>query len=75
MAGTKPARPETELLGEVGRYHVRRIKKSKDEQVLDIREYVRGGNPVGFEGYTRRGIVLAMPGEVEKLKSLLDSVR
>jgi len=72
MAGTQPPRPEPELLGEVGRYHVRRIRKSKDEQLLDIREHVRGGS---FEGYTRRGIVIAIPGEVEKLKSLLDSVQ
>jgi hypothetical protein len=72
MAGIKPPRPEAEMLGEVGRYHVRRIRKSKDEQVLDIREHVRA---TSFEGYTRRGIVLVIPGEVEKLKSLLDSVR
>jgi len=72
MAGIKPARPEPELLGEVGRYHVRRIKKSKDEQVLDIREHVLSDS---FEGYTRRGIVLAIPGELDKLRSLLDSVR
>jgi len=71
MAGTRPALPEPELLGEVGRYHVRRIRKSKDEQVLDIREYVRGS----FEGYTRRGIVIAIPAEVEKLRILLDSIR
>lgn len=71
MAAAKPVRPEPEFLGEVGRYHVRRIRKSKDEEVLDIREYVRAS----FQGYTRRGIVLAIPSEVEKLRNLLDSIR
>ena len=72
MAETKPARPEVEFLGEVGRYHVRRIKRSKDQLVLDIREHLESSN---FSGYTRRGIALAIPGDVEKLRSLLDSIR
>jgi hypothetical protein len=71
MAETKPVRPETELIGEVGRYHVRRLKKPGGQQTLDVREYVRGG----FEGYTRRGIALTIPGEVEQLRRLLDSIR
>ncbi len=72
MAETKPVRPEAELIGEVGRYHVRRIKKSGGRQVLEVREYLKG---TCFEGYTRRGIALTIPGEVEQLRRLLDPVR
>ncbi len=72
MAETKPPRPEAELIGEVGRYHVRRIKKPEGKQVLDVREHVRADC---FEGYTRRGIALMIPGEVEQLRRLLDSIR
>ncbi len=72
MAETKPARPEIELLGEIGRYHVRRIKKSKEQQVFEIREYVKADS---FEGYTRRGIVLTIPNELNQLRRLLDSVK
>jgi len=71
MAETKPARPEVEFLGEVGRYHVRRIKRSKDQVVLDIREHLESSS----SGYTRRGIALAIPGDVEKLRNVLDSIR
>jgi hypothetical protein len=72
MAETKPARPEIELLGEIGRYHVRRIKKLNGQQMLDIRERVQGST---YSGYTRKGIMLSIPGELEKLRSLLDSIR
>lgn len=72
MAETKPVRPEAELLGEVGRYHVRRIRKSEGKEILDVREHVQADC---FEGYTRRGIALVIPGEVEQLRRLLDSIR
>lgn len=64
--------PKVEMIGNVGRYHVRRIKRSPDMWTLDLREFVQGSN---YSGYTRKGISLAIPKEVEELRTLLDRIQ
>lgn len=67
----KPVPPlQADLLGEIGKYKVRRVTDSRSEW-LDIREYVTGD----FEGYTRRGIKLKLPDDVNRLREILDGLK
>lgn len=67
-----PKPPEVEVIGMVGKYHVRRLKKANGAETLDIREHVQAQS---FSGYTRRGIVLEIPAQVGELRKLLDRIR
>jgi len=67
-----PKPPEVQMIGHVGKYHVRRLKKADGAESLDIREHVQ---TLDFEGYTRRGIVLEIPAQVEELRKLLDRIQ
>jgi hypothetical protein len=42
-----PKPPEVEMIGLVGKYHVRRLKKADGAETLDIREHVQAET---FEG-------------------------
>ena len=55
----------------VGKYKVRLIEGSRGK-VLDVREHVQTDS---FSGYTRRGVRLQYPADVEALmKSLADAL-
>lgn len=67
---------EDEVLREfppIGKYRVRLVasKRRGGEAVLDIREYVKGGD---FEGFTRRGIRLSARAEMDLLRDVLKEV-
>lgn len=54
-------------LNPIGKYRVRILATDKG-QVLNIREYVQESS---FEGYTRRGIRLAIPDETDGLRHVV----
>lgn len=51
----------------IGKYRVRILKTDKGE-LLDIREYISCKE---FEGFTRRGIRLALPQETDELRQII----
>jgi hypothetical protein len=58
----------------VGRYRVRLLhdpRKTGDEPVLDIREYVSSET---FEGFTRRGIRVSERAQIDLLRDILKEV-
>ena len=67
----EPLHTDAELLGQIGKYRIRKVRVSKDHEFLDIREYVIGN----YEGYTRKGIKLQFPDDVKELLRILDPLR
>jgi len=54
----------------IGKYRIRVVKR-KSATVLDIREYVSSNT---FEGFTRRGVVIAQKAEADLLRDILVEV-
>ena len=56
----------------IGKYRVRVVQSGRTKtKVLDVREYVKGGD---FEGFTRRGIRLGARAELDLLRDILKEV-
>ena len=55
----------------IGKYRIRLLDNGNGTKVLDCREYVTSE---AFEGYTRRGIRLAIPQDTLALTSILDEI-
>lgn len=55
----------------IGKYRVRAVKGTKPDSpvILDIREYAATAE---FEGFTRRGVRIALPDQLEALRRILD---
>lgn len=55
----------------LGKYRVRVVKGTKPDapRFLDIREYAKSAE---FEGFTRRGVRIALPDQLEVLRRILD---
>jgi hypothetical protein len=65
---TTPKDSVTREFPAIGRYRVRILAQENGNQVLDIREYIQSDT---FEGYTRRGIRLAVPQDLTALATIL----
>lgn len=68
------AKPQDNVAREfqaIGRYRIRLLATDNGQQVLDIREYVTADQANGFEGFTRRGIRLAVPQDTAVLAATL----
>ena len=56
---------------QIGRYRVRLVRESREGAPLhfDVREYAVGAS---FEGFTRKGIRLAGPDDLARLREAID---
>ncbi len=57
--------------GNIGRYRVRLLGTQDGRNVLDIREWIANES---FEGYTRRGIRLAIGQDTQQLAEVLTAL-